>query len=432
MKTAIIDTTPKDMRDKGSINLGFEIIKEEFQADHYRWYDKLNRYYDIILFNVYYPTNLLNIVPFLRLNKIEPLKIKRKFVKLFAGGQGIGINGILSEIVNESYVGEYDIYNNYDGVYTKPFFTRSDGYNKGIIELTRGCKYKCKFCEYSHVHFKKYKEKPIKLVQEQLQFLRKKGITNINFLSANFSGYSMIDKLLRYADANGITILNNDYCIQDIMRVKHHFNHLPKNVKIGIESFDELTRMKAGKNYTNNYLEEVIDELLKHVNSLHFYLIYGLPNDDYSKWFHWVNKLIEKRRKYRLFSKDLFGADRYINTKSIKYIFSITNFEPAPGTPYASADPVDFKKKHQFIRQWVKCLKDNKYHQPKFLNGLPVEDWYKKLHGRIGRKEASYKMLMELKTAGSEATDKLLYVLPKGIRRSIKEEEAYTFLNWGK
>jgi hypothetical protein len=66
------------------------------------------------------------------------------------------------------------------------------------------------------------------------------------------------------------------------------------------------------------------------------------------------------------------------------------------------------------------------------IDTSPTELDYKNAHGRIGRKENSYKMLMELKNSGPEITDKLINCFPNGINRSISDKEALKFLSWNK
>lgn len=109
MLTALVDTTPADMRNKTSINLGYEIVAEKLNAVKFHWRDVLDDKYDVIAFNVFYPTNIFNIVPFLTRNKIEPLKALRKgSPKIIVGGQGVGGNNILAEIADEIFIGEID------------------------------------------------------------------------------------------------------------------------------------------------------------------------------------------------------------------------------------------------------------------------------------------------------------------------------------
>lgn len=113
---ALVDTTPKDKRGAGSVNLGQEIVAYDSYGDAvdlYDWYEEIppkrRGCYGTVLFNVIYPTNVFNIVPFLRNNGIEPLKDKRNGKpRIVAGGQGASVLNCLDDIVDENFKGEID------------------------------------------------------------------------------------------------------------------------------------------------------------------------------------------------------------------------------------------------------------------------------------------------------------------------------------
>lgn len=417
MGYAIIDTIPKDARNQGSINLGLEIVKNKFNADYYHWTDTLKQNYKQILFNVFYPTHILNISPFLHRNNIPVLRDTRKSSpKLIAGGQGVGYRGLLNGIMDEVSTNEIDFIENQTEIITLPVIKKK----KAVIELTRGCKYRCKFCEYSWTHGK-YREKPIELVEEQIKYIRSIGIKAVNFLSANFAGYRQIDRLIQTTQQQGVSILNADSCINDIHKLYPYMKILPRYIKCGIESFDPTTRTNIGKSFSDEKLESVIAELLKHAYGIHFYLIYGLPNDNYQKWFQWVKKLADIRRQHTNTVVSLFGEHIRKNTKNIRFELSITNFEPCDKTPLQDVPLVDFTEKDNFIKQWIACLYENGFYKT-----LNVD--YKNCWGRFGRKEHSYHLLMKLKKGGEELTNNLTGIFKYGIHRSILDNQALKFL----
>jgi len=406
----LVDTLPRNSRNQGSINLGIEIASKKLDAKIVPWWTKLDcNEYDTIAFNVFYPTQLFNIWPFLYRNNIEPLKSKRSNIRLIAGGQGIGNNGILNEICDEVFLGEIDG----DIVDSKGFHRASTiespyviKNNKAVVELTRGCKYRCKFCEYSWVHGGKYREKEYDLVMQQMAECKRNGIGNINFLSANFGGYSHVSDVMDFCLKNRIHILNSDLCLKDAYKA---IPLLRKTfIKVGVESFDEKTRIDAGKQISDLELDEIIDFSLKYCCGIHFYLIYGLPGDNYDKWYRWLEKLSKKRKD--------------ITWRKIRFEFSITNFEPCCGTPFEKMPVVDFQKKHEFLKKWADSLKEFGYRK------TPEEIWYHNSRGRFGRKELSYKLLMTLKYGGVELTEKLISTFPNGVNTSINDEQAEKFL----
>jgi len=414
----LVDTTPKDARNQGSINLGAEIVADMKNAKIVKWWETVDLSdlvgVDWIGFNVYYPTHLLNIYPFFKNNFIR----RSNGIQLAAGGQGLPETHILSELVDVEFYGELDFERNKDQILSNPVIDRFGG--KAAIEISRGCQMNCKFCEYSHKH--KHREKPIELVRSQIDWVDKQGIRDINFMSANFAGYKDLGELIDYAVSKNIRILNCDSCPIFLPRLFPYLKFLPKYIKIGIESFDENTRSRIGKPFADDFLEDILDRLLSEINGVHLYLIYGLLGDNYDSWFRWLEKIAEKRKAYSTIQKDLFGGEYRLNDKNIRIEFSITNFEPCLGTPFEKMPMVDFDKKAKFIEKWAEALIANGYRR----GDKKIE--YKNARGRFGRKELTYMLLMALKNGGPELTQELKYTFPNGVGRSIKEEDAAKFL----
>jgi len=106
-----------------------------------------------------------------------PAAKKNRAIKTIVGGAGIGDNGILNNIIDETFVGEYDENENAHEITSRPYIKG----NKAVIELTRGCRHRCHFCEYIWSK-PSNRQKPISLVREQIDYVIDKGIRNINFI----------------------------------------------------------------------------------------------------------------------------------------------------------------------------------------------------------------------------------------------------------
>ena len=319
-KVLMVDTVPKNARNTGTINLGLEIVVDKLDADVMFWYDDIDSIdkYELIAFNVFYPMNILNIAPFFKKNNLSLTKEGRG-VKTIVGGAGIGDNGILNNIIDETFVGEYDESENMVEITTRPYIKN----NKAVIELTRGCRHRCHFCEYIWSK-PSNRQKPIQLVKDQIDEVTGMGIRNINFMSANFTGYRHLEELAEYTTKKGVVIKNTDITIMDAKNIYPILDKMPKYLKMGIESFDEKTRMKVGKKFNDEQLLETIKKLLEHCNGLHFYLIYGMPGDDYSSWFKWLEVLGKLRKSYRKKEYNLFNPEgELVNTKNIRFEFAI-------------------------------------------------------------------------------------------------------------
>lgn len=410
-KNILLDTIPANARNLGTVNLGFEITKDVYDLDYCHWRTKLDAVGSKIYVNLFYPTHIFNLVSFLKKNNIPLRKEDRSGIKIIAGGQGVANLSAMDEIADEIYHGESDgdalDKNGWNRVTKLESEPRIKG-NKAAIELTRGCKYRCAFCEYSHVHGGKYREKDIELVKKQI--LQVSPVTRrINFMSANIGSYSKLADLVDFCKANKVTILNSDLCVRDTEKAG---DFVQSNVSVGVESFNEQTRMDIKKPITDANLLRFFEYCMfeKKVSNIHPYLIYGLPNDNYEKWFEWLKIIADMRRKVE---------------RPVRVEFNITNFEPCRGTPLENAPQVDFVQKDEFLKIWAEELVKNGFRKNGENEQKPIT--YVNARGRFGRKQKSYELLMALKTR-SNITDALEKALPSGVGRSISDDEADRFL----
>lgn len=417
LRTLIVDTMParQHRQPDNAINIGLEYAAAALHADVCHWQDTVDiQQYKTIGFNIMYPLFILNVVPFLRRHGIEPLRSKRISPRVVVGGPGASnLNNALCEIADETYLGEADgDYVDGNGwhrmaeITTKPLYRN----NRAVIEIARGCNHRCKFCEYAHVLGGRYREKSIDLAIEQLNDCIIRKTKRVVLRTSNLSGYSQLERLLEHCTKHGIYQGWADIAILDADRILPWLEQLHITApKIGIESFDEATRKRIGKHFTNDTLECALDEVMKRCNLLHIYLIYGLPDDNYDEWFRWIEILAHKRSQH---------------SHNIRIDFSLTNFNPCRNTPMENCAWVDFEAKHTFLKRWIKQMK---------ANGFYKQDWdvrYGRDYGRHGRKPLSYEMIMRIRHADADyLTPRLLHVFPRGIGRSTSNKEAVRFLN---
>ena len=409
--TLIVDTSAQPQKKTRPANLGMILAAKAMHADTCHWKDYIPniKQYNTIGFSVIYPLYVLNIAPFLKRHNIPPKKINRKYYDLIVGGKGgTNIAGALNNIAT-TFKGEAEgNYTDENGwKWMKELTSPPVIYgNKAIIELTRGCKYKCRFCEYAHVTGGPYREKPLNLLKKQLYFCKGK---QISIRTANIAGYSQLFELVQLVKQLNVYVPWGDIAIKDAHNILPLISTMRiKNPKIGVESFDENTRKTIGKHFSDDMLRNTINELMKQCSIIHIFLIYGMPNDNYSKWFEWVYTLANMRKQFK---------------HPIRINFNITNFNPTPGTPMQNDPWVNFQNKKYFLKEWINTCKNAGFYKQTW-NVKPGNDF-----GYHGRNEGNYKLIMMLRTAGPILTDKIINTFPNGVERSIRGNKAWRFVN---
>jgi radical SAM superfamily enzyme YgiQ (UPF0313 family) len=393
-KVLLVDTAPRRSRGSRSFNVGFDIVKNYLSADTCHYKDIINsNKYDTIAFNVFYPLNMLNIKPFLDNNTIK----QSRYQKIIAGGKGIWHKNQLIDILDYVHPGEVDEVDNHINITSYP----SIHGNKAIIELTRGCKYHCKFCQYGQYQGGKYREREISSLLNLLHNLQLNGINTIKFISVNFAGYTHIKELLDYCRFHKLRITNTNNTIIDLHRITSHIDVLPNTISLGIESFNFNTRSRINKNFNDTLLYTTLDYSIKNFSHLHLYLIYGLPGDNYVSWFT-ANEIIGN-----LMKKHTNSTCHYNNHK-VRLNYSISTFQPEPGTPFEGYDYPNFHERKIFLDKFIQSMRANSIINTQ-KNVTPD-----KLMGFFGLSEYTYKVLMTLKGRDISTINNLIELHPNG------------------
>lgn len=409
---------PKYLHKASINNVGATIVADLMNADICQWHETIPdiERYDWIGFNAIYISHILNATSFLYRNGIEPLRKRRNLPTLVFGGQGSSATQGCLEPLGEVYKGELDGDDLVNGWFRKseidtPVFF--DG-TRTAIELDRGCRYRCKMCQFSWLTGGPWRCKPVALVKEQLEECISRGLRRVTFRSANLASYPEVDELLEFCAYHNFYQGWLDMSPMDFKRVLPYIKPLKiTSPRVGVESFSENVRMNvlgSGKAFSDEYLEEMLRKLFEQkVNNIHLYLIYGLPEEDYQNWWTWIYKLADIR--------DEFGHN-------IRLDLSITDLNPSPGTPLADVPWVNFKEKAIFIEQFIHHMK---------LSGIYAKHAKmtpQRCYGKLGLREDSYRLVMKLRWATEELTPNIISALPYGVRRSIAPKYIERFFNY--
>lgn len=443
-KICMITLVPRNITSR--LNIGIEFIKRSIEdfgwsCDLYNYddvIDNLNQY-DIIGFNIFYNNQIFNLIPFLKNNNIE-VDVNKRDIKplLIAGGQGLGNPRPINRIIDIFALGDgedniqrilraygdndYSSLLGVEGIYFPKYNTpityahieeiKSDivytRYNESVIELNRGCRYKCKFCQYSYLAGK-YREKPLDLVEDQLIQARIMGANRVNLMSCNLTGYRNIDKLLDLCYEHNIEIRNTDVRINEYSKVSERLFKLGLGyIKTGLESFSEETRMDVSKGITDKQLYYVMEDsmLNNDITYIHLFLIWGLPTDTDDR-IHRIYEVI----------RDLEDMRNSVTSRQIKLDYSFTNFQPSYGTPLADSPMVDFDRKEKFFHEYWEFLKE--------IGKAPKEgvsfQWGNYGVFRPGKREIAYKIHMWLERGGEEINDILMKINYNGVHTRVNK-----------
>jgi len=409
-RVLLVDTIPKGFRRSETLNPGLEIVRSILGAEVVHFAEEVDlEGVETIGFNVYYPLHLVNAVAFLRRHGLAPGGAGPRLV---AGGQGVSnLGGIADPFFDEIFLGELDgAAEDRHGwrrleVLDSPPVVKN---GKAIVEVTRGCRYRCRFCEYGWRLGGSYREKPLELVKAQLEEVAAQGIGSVNLFSMNLGGYRRVGELLEHATRLGLRVLNTDSCLADARKLEPIVEEM-SCLRLGVESLDETTRLAMGKKVSDEDLEGLLRWAFSRVGYVYLYLIFGLPGDDFGKWWEWLPRIQRLRDAATRVEGEGGLFPREVPAK-IRLDFSITPFEPSPGTPLEDAPRVDYQARADFLEEWVSKSVEAGLRPPPRTPGAVT--------GRFGRGELSYRLLMALKTAGPEAAEPLARTFPSGLSGS--------------
>lgn len=160
------------------------------------------------------------------------------------------------------------------------------------IEIARGCRFKCAFCQLAYT--KPYREQPIEIVEH---LLKTSATKNVGLFAPDRTGYSQYDRLEAYCRKIGKTNTAEDTRLDMLMKKK-----TVSKVKFGIEGFSEASRKRFKKLGKVDQIIRGFDHIFnvmktpkgKRITTATVYMIGDLPGesrDDFKDFFDLMSEV---------------------------------------------------------------------------------------------------------------------------------------------
>jgi radical SAM superfamily enzyme YgiQ (UPF0313 family) len=173
------------------------------------------------------------------------------------------------------------------------------------IEIARGCKASCAFCQISKV--KPYREIPPVVLKNLIATAPTK---NIALFSPDRGSYSQYEKIEEWCKKYGKRNIGTDIRLRSIEKTS-----IASNIRFGIEGFSERERKLVNKPYTNagivNAIKHIVEKVQtpkgKAITVITWYMIIGLPGqtqDDYAEFRDLLLEIgskVKPQKKFTIF-----------------------------------------------------------------------------------------------------------------------------------
>ncbi len=211
-----------------------------------------------------------------------------------------------------------------------------------LVDVSRGCRWACKFC-LGRCVYAPYRERPLdQLVQVIEEGLERGSYESLALISSDLNSYSRLDELLAFIEsmldrgrfrliAPSIRADTIDERLIELL-VKSG----EKTITLAPESSEEL-RHRIGKPFSDEQLIEACKLLKKHgVEKVKLYFMFGLP-DETAEDLKSIIKLVSR-----------------IKEIGLKLRVSANPFVPKPHTPFEDEvfrDPKELKASLRYLRK---------------------------------------------------------------------------------
>ena len=256
---------------------------------------------------------------------------------------------------------------------TKPIIPFVEAiHDRAVLEIMRGCKWGCKFCQAGWTGRPVREKKLETLLQQADELVKNTGYEELSLISLSSSDYSQINELAKtlagkYEDQKiNISLPSmrtNTFSVKlakEISRVR------PSGVTLAPEAGTQRLRDVIGKNMTEEHIIEGVKSAFEEgIESIKLYFMLGLPTETEEDLFG----ICELSRK-------IFELGRTF-TRRARVTVNLATFIPKSHTPFQRERQISIEEtfeKQRFIKTCLKKIKgiEVRWHQAEasFLEGV--------------------------------------------------------------
>jgi radical SAM superfamily enzyme YgiQ (UPF0313 family) len=255
---------------------------------------------------------------------------------------------------------------------TKPIIPFIEAiHDRAVLEIMRGCKWGCKFCQAGWTYRPVREKKMDKLIGLAEEVIKNTGYEELSLISLSSSDYSQIDELARTLagkyEGKRINISlpsmrTNTFSIKlakEIARVR------PSGVTLAPEAGTQRLRDLIGKNMTEEHIFEGVRSAFEQgIEAIKLYFMLGLPTETEED----LTGICELSRKILQIGKGI--------TRRARVTVNLATFIPKPHTPFQWEKQISVEEtleKQRFIKRNLKVKGiEVRWHQAEasFLEGV--------------------------------------------------------------
>ena len=243
-------------------------------------------------------------------------------------------------------------------------------HDRAVLEIMRGCKWGCKFCQAGWTYRPVREKKMDKLVQIAEDLVRHTGYEELSLISLSSSDYSQIEELAKTlakkyegkrVNLSLPSMRTNSFTIKlakEVSRVR------PTGVTLAPEAGTQRLRNLIGKNMSEEHIfEGVKSAFAEGIESIKLYFMLGLPTESEED----LAGICELSKKILAIGKGF--------SKRARVTVNLATFIPKPHTPFQWETQIsveDTLEKQRFIKRNLKIKGvEVRWHQAEasFLEG---------------------------------------------------------------